>query len=454
MSSRCAPEGALKPTLSVFDVVAITVSGVTPASSVFVIAPFAIHQAGSGVFLAFVMAGLLALMFAFCYAELGRAHNSAGGEYVYAKRVFGGMAGYATFLTVLVMLLFIPPVLATGAATYLNNALGTGFDAQTVALVIVVCSYALGILNIKLNAWITGTCLLLEVGALLVIVFLGFGNASQPASILLQPQIVENGVLHLAPWALVIGAVGIGLFSYNGYGPAVLLAEDMKCKGQGVHKAVLWSLVLVVIIELVPLTALLIGAPSLGAMLASPDPIGYLLTSHGNETLSRVVSAGIFLSVFNAIVAIVIQIGRVVFSSGRDALWTPGINRLFTRIHPRWDSPWLATLFLAVPSAVLSFSSNLADLTSFSVLLIMLVYLIVALSALMSRVLLRDRAHPYRMPLWPLPALLAVLGAGYLLFNLFLDASLRDILVIVGLLALSVILYGTNGRFSPAFQKL
>ncbi|MGY4817426.1 APC family permease [Pseudomonas chlororaphis subsp. piscium] len=454
MSSPCAPQGALKPTLSVFDVVAITVSGVTPASSVFVIAPFAIHQAGSGVFLAFVMAGLLALMFAFCYAELGRAHNSAGGEYVYAKRVFGGMAGYATFLTVLVMLLFIPPVLATGAATYLNNALGTRFDSQTVALVIVICSYALGILNIKLNAWITGTCLLLEIAALLVIVFLGFGNASQPASILLQPQIVENGVLQLAPWALVIGAVGIGTFSYNGYGAAVLLAEDMKCKGLGVPKAVLWSLALVVIIELVPLTALLIGAPSLSAMLASPDPIGYLLTSHGNETLARVVSAGIFLSVFNAIVAIVIQIGRVMFSSGRDALWTPGINRLFTRIHPRWDSPWLATLFLAVPSAVLSFSSNLADLTSFSVLLIMLVYLIVALSALMSRVLLHNREHPYRMPLWPLPALLAVIGAGYLLFNLFLDASLRDIMVIVGLLALSVILYGTNGRFSPAFQKL
>ncbi|MBK5541244.1 APC family permease [Pseudomonas sp. TH05] len=454
MSSPAAPDGALKPTLSVFDVVAITVSGVTPASSVFVIAPFAIHQAGSGVFLAFVMAGLLALMFAFCYAELGRAHNSAGGEYVYAKRVFGGMAGYATFLTVLVMLLFIPPVLATGAATYLNNALGTQYDSQTVALVIVVCSYLLGILNIKLNAWITGTCLLLEIAALLVIVCLGFGNATQPLSILVHPQIVENGVLHMAPWALVIGAVGIGLFSYNGYGPAVLLAEDMKCQGRGVHKAVLWSLVLVVIIELVPLTALLIGAPSLTAMLASPDPIGYLLTSHGNETLSRVVSAGIFLSVFNAIVAIVIQIGRVVFSSGRDALWTPSINRLFTRIHPRWDSPWMATLFLAVPSAILSFSSNLADLTSFSVLLIMLVYLIVALCALLSRVLLRDREHPYRMPLWPLPALLAVLGAGYLLVSLFLEASLRDIMVIIGLLALSVILYGTNGRFSPAFQKL
>lgn len=47
-------------------------------------------------------------MFALCYAELGRAYSAAGGEYVFAKRVFGGMAGYATFLTVLAMLLFLP----------------------------------------------------------------------------------------------------------------------------------------------------------------------------------------------------------------------------------------------------------------------------------------------------------------------------------------------------------
>lgn len=454
MTESSAPDGALKPTLSVFDVVAITVSAVTPASSVFVIAPFAIQQAGSGVFLAFVIAAALALMFALCYAELGRAHNSAGGEYVYAKRVFGGAAGYVTFLTVLVMLLFIPPVLATGAATYLNNALGTGFDSQTVALVIVICSYALGVLNIKLNAWITGTCLLLEVAALLVIVFVGFGNPVQPVSVLLQPQIVDNGVLQLAPWALVFGAVGVGLFSYNGYGSAVFLAEDMKCGGKGIHKAVLWSLGLVVLIELVPITALLIGAPSLADMISSPDPIGYLLTSHSNETMSRLVSAGIFLSVFNAIVAIVIQISRVVFSSGRDELWTPSMNKLFTRIHPRWDSPWLATLFLAIPSALLSFNSNLADLTSFSVLLIILVYLIVALSALMSRVLLRDRSHPYRMPLWPIPAALALLGSAYLLLNLLLEASARDILIIIGVLALSVIFYYTSGRYSPAYQKL
>ncbi|WP_044870348.1 APC family permease [Pseudomonas sp. LFM046] len=446
--------GSLKPTLGTFDVVAITVSSVTPASSVFVIAPFAIQQAGNGAFLAFVLAAVLGLMFAWCYAELGRAHCSAGGEYVYAKRVFGGMPGYATFFAVMAMLLFVPPVLATGAATYLNVALGTSLDSQTVALAIVVASYTLGILNIKLNAWVTGICLLLEVAALLVIVALGFGNASQPASVLLHPQVVENGVLGTASLTLVFGAVGTALFSYNGFGGAVLMAEDMKCGGRGVPRAVLWSLLLVVAIELVPLTAILIGAPSLAELIASPDPIGYLLTRLGNETLSRLVAAGIFLSVFNAIIAIVIQSGRVIFSSGRDELWMPTLNRAFTRIHARWDSPWLATLSMAVPSALLSFSSNLEELTSFTVLLIVLVYLIVALCALFSRVLRRDVEHSYRMPLWPVPALAAATGAGYLLLNLALEASSQDLLIIFGLLAVSVILYCTYGKFSPAFQKL
>ncbi len=454
MSATSASNGALKKSLGVTDAVAITVSSITPASSLFVIAPFAIQGAGSGAFMSFALAGVLALMFAWCYAELGRAHNSAGGEYVYAKRVFGGLAGYCTFITVIVMLLFIPPVLATGAATYLNSALGTQFETTSTGLVIVVASYLLGILNIRVNAWITGVFLATEIIALAVIVMLGFANASQPVSVLITPQIVEGGLLSPASWTLVLGAMGTALFAYNGFGGAVLLSEDMKCGGRQVHRAVLWSLALVLGIELLPMAALLIGAPSLEALIASPDPIGYLLAAHGNPTLSKLIAAAIFLSVFNAIVAIVVQSSRVIFSSGRDELWTPALNRAFTRIHPRWDSPWLATLFLGVPSAALTFSSNLEELTSFTVLLLIAVYLIVGLAALFSRAVCADREHPYRMPLWPIPAVLAVAGSAALLLQLLLGASAHDIMIMVAMLAASVILYSAYGRFSPAFQQL
>ncbi|MFP3617359.1 APC family permease, partial [Paraburkholderia sp. SIMBA_050] len=70
---------------------------------------------------------------------------------------------------------FIPAVLASGAAPYLNNALGTHFGNQSVALTIVLLSYVLGMLNIKTNAWITGAFLVVEIGVLMLIAGLGFG---------------------------------------------------------------------------------------------------------------------------------------------------------------------------------------------------------------------------------------------------------------------------------------
>lgn len=88
-----APEHTFKGNLSVLDVVMITASGVTPASSIFVIAPLAIANAGSGAFLSFLIAACVAAAIALCYAELGAAHPSAGGEYSIIKRLFGTCAG-------------------------------------------------------------------------------------------------------------------------------------------------------------------------------------------------------------------------------------------------------------------------------------------------------------------------------------------------------------------------
>ncbi|MCG3102428.1 APC family permease, partial [Enterobacter sp. DRP3] len=100
-----------------------------------------------------------------------------------------------------------------------------------------------------------------------------------------------------------------------------------------------------------------------------------------NPAVSRVVSGGIFLSVFNAIIAIVITMGRLLYSSGRHALWSRTCNRAFSAIHPRLESPWLATIALAIPSAGLVFVSSLDELTAFTVDLLLLIYLVVGLAA-------------------------------------------------------------------------
>ena len=210
--------------------------------------------------------------------------------------MFGTLPGYLTFITVLSVSVFIPAVLASGAAPYLNNALGTHFSNQSVALTIVLLSYLLGMLNIKTNAWITGAFLVVEIGVLMLIAGLGFGSPHRGADALIAPVVASGNALVPATLAAIVPAIGTAIFCYNGFGSAAYLAEDLRGGNRNVAKAVIYSLVILVV-ELIPLTAIVLGAPSLTELTKSADPIGYVVRSLSNPAVSRVVSGGIFLSV-------------------------------------------------------------------------------------------------------------------------------------------------------------
>lgn len=434
------PEHKFKGNLSVLDVVMITASGVTPASSIFVIAPLAIASAGSGAFISFLIAAFIAATIALCYAELGAAHPSAGGEYSIIKRLFGTLCGLQTYLFILSAALFVPAVLATGAVPYLNTALGTQFDASTAGMITILIGGACAIFNIKANALLTGTFLVVEIAVLGLIAWLGFSNPHQSADILTAPVILNpEGGLSPVSVPLIVTMVGVALFSYNGYGAAVYMAEDMREQGKPMATAIMLTLVIVVLVELLPFTALLIGAPSLVEMAKQADPVGYVVSQLGGPTLARVASGAIYLSVFNAIIAIVAQFSRMMFSSGRDGFWLPQINRALKKIHPRFGTPWIATLLFGIPSALLAFCSNLGDLTSFTVILLLLVYIIMAIAALISRRRVHFH-HPYLMPLWPLPVVIALLGCLYVLWTILIASSLKDFIIIAGILCFGLVL--------------
>lgn len=434
-----ASEQKLSGKLSILDVVMITASGVTPASSIFVIAPLAIASAGSGAFISFLIAAIIALTIALCYAELGAAHPSAGGEYSIIKRLFGTLCGLQTYLFILSGALFTPAVLATGAVPYLNTALGTQFDASLTGMVTVFIGGAFAILNIKANALLTGTFLVIEVAILALIALLGFSNPHQSVDIFTSPVMLNaQGTLSPVSIPLIIAMVGTALFSYNGYGAAVYMAEDMREQGKAIAIAVILTLAVVVIVEMVPFTALLIGAPSLTEMASQADPVGYVVKQLGGPGLAQVVSGAIYLSVFNAIIAIVAQFSRVMFSSGRDNFWFPQLNRALKVIHPRFGTPWIATLLFGIPSALLAFYSNLEELTSFTVILLLLVYIIMAIAALISR--RRPFHHPYLMPLWPLPVLVALLCCLSVLWALLQTSSLKDFLIVATIVVFGFVL--------------
>ena len=70
----------LHRSLTAFDAVMITLSAISPASSVFIILPGVIALAGSGALLTQVLAAINVLCMAHVYAELSSANPQAGAE--------------------------------------------------------------------------------------------------------------------------------------------------------------------------------------------------------------------------------------------------------------------------------------------------------------------------------------------------------------------------------------
>ena len=323
--------------MKIFGVLLLTLSAVTPASSVFVIIPGVIQQAGSGAILSLLCAAAVSLCMAFVYAELASAWPLAGGEYAMAGRALGPFAGYVLMGANALAYTLVPPVLALGAATYLA-VIWPGAPAVPIAIGTIAVGTVLGILNIRLNAWVTGLFLLVEAIALLVVAALGFTHMVRPIGEVLAHPVMAGVGGALAPTPLI--AVGVtttvAIFAYNGYGAAVYFSEEMVGAPHRVARTIVLALLLTVAFEFIPTAAVLMGAPDLKQLMASANPFSDFVTQRGGRALGIAVNLAVALAILNAMIAILLVNARFYYSSGRDRAWAGPINVALTRLHGRF----------------------------------------------------------------------------------------------------------------------
>jgi len=315
--------------MKIIGVLLLTLSAITPASSVFVIIPGVVQQAGTGAIWSLLIAAGLSLTMCFVYAELASAWPLAGGEYAMAGQALGPFAGYVMMGCNAIAYTFVSPSLALGVAGYLG-AIWPGAPAVPIAVGIIVFSSLLCILNIRLNAWVTGAFLAVEVLAL----------------------------------------------------------------------------------------AAVLAAPDVTAFVKSQTPFGDIVSLLGGRTFGVVVSLGVALAIINAVIATLLVNARILYSSGRDGAWHTLVNDLFTRLHLKFDSPWVATLVAGAACAASCFIP-LHLLLVINGTGVTFIYLSLALAVIAGRLTGASAHAPYRMPLFPLApvvaivALLGVLAANW-----------------------------------------
>lgn len=395
------PPAPLVRRLGVLGVLLLTLSVTTPASSLFVIVPGMLQVAGTGAIWATLIAGVVCVATAYIYAELSSAWPVAGGEYVMAARTLGPLAGFVMLGINLFNNLLFLPVAGLGISSVLAGVL-PGLPAIPVAMLVVGLCALVAVLDIRINAWITGTFLLIEVAAIVFVAACGLAEAQRnPLDFLSSPVTAHGGALLPASFADIGVAASIAIFAFNGYGVAVYFGEEMHEAPRRIARAILCALAATLVLLGVPLIAALVGAADLPALLASPNPFGDLVAAVAGERAAGAVALAVALAIVNALIAWVLACARFFYGTARDRTWGAPLDRWLAAIHPRWASPWLGTLVVgAVGMALCLLPLRLLQVWSGAGLIA--IYAGVAAAALIGRRSGASGHAPYRAPLHPL----------------------------------------------------
>lgn len=373
----------------------------TPASSVFIIVPSVIQGVGGASAVAFVIAALVGIVVAACYAELSSAFPITGGEYAFVARTVGKSTGFALYLLNMVSGVLILGVIASGAAEYLG-VVWEGLSGRWVGVVVIVGTGLVALLGIKANAWVTGVFLVLELLALVVLAVLGFVHVEQPLSTLWTAQTAgPDGVLVGASAGLVVSYTSTAIFAYNGYGTAVYYAEETHRATATIGRAIMWSLAITVTAELVPLLAVLLGAPSMQGLVTAASPMTYFLQERGGPVVTTMVSLGIVIAIVNAVIAIMLQVARGLYSSARDRSWPDVVGKPLASVHPKLRTPMVATVVVAVVAAVVLWFVPFEVLLLGTASTLVVTYVLVGLAALLGRARGRTARAAFKMRGWP-----------------------------------------------------
>jgi amino acid transporter len=400
----------LKRSIGVVGGTLLTLSCVTPASTLFVVVPDLFGSLGTATALTIAIGSLLCIAVAFCYSELGTLIPSAGGEYAMVSTLAGRLAGWLVFVLSLLVVVIVPPVIAMGTADYLAPVVHLD-PAMTGAGVMLLATLA-GLLDLRANAWITGIFLVLEVVAAGVVAILGFAHSERGVGSLVSMQVAGSG--HHADTVtamMVVSGLAIALFVTQGFSTAVYLSEELEHPRRNVARTVLATLAISTVVILVPVVAITMGASDLTALTGGD--ISSMVTAWSNSAVGTFISLCVALAIINAGIVMVIQNSRVLFASARDKAWPEPVNNALSKLG-RFGSPWIATLVVGVPGALLCFV-NLDTLYGVTGVSVTGMYLLVAVAALLGRRGTHGKTPAWRMPLWPAMPILLIVVLGYIL---------------------------------------
>jgi amino acid transporter len=404
---------------------------------------------GPQAMLGWLVAVLIAIPDGMVWSELGAAMPGSGGSYVYLREAYGRetFGRLMAFLFIWQFILSGPLEIASG---YIGFARYTGYIWQGItSSQTMLVAAAVGIINIVLlYRRIT------SIGTITVSLWIG--------TLLTTLAVIVTGVMHFdagkafdfPPGAFNfslgflfgLGAASrIGVYDYLGYYDICYIGDEVKDPGWTIPRSIIISVVAVAVIYFAINLSIIGIVPWREFVPAGDHPqsgfvVSLMMEKIYGSTFATVFTAMVLWTAFGSVFALLLGYSRIPYAAALDGYFF----KVFGRLHPTKRFPYVALIVLGLMSIICSFFS--LDLVIDA--LISTRILIQFIGQVCALILLRKRApdmpRPYRMWLYPLPSIIALIGWIFI----FATTPWRVIVLGLGTLALGAILFLVWARYN------
>lgn len=369
------------------------------------------------VLLAWFLAGVISLMGAFCYAELGSRFPRAGGEYVYLKEAYG--EGVAFLYGWMRFWIGAPGSIAAygvGAATFFSAVIDLehlGVDRSSIAIGTILIFSAINCLSVKTSGGLQAFLTFLK-----IIIVAGFGF------VLFQGQAHWSSELKES----VGGASGFGaamlaaLWAYDGWNNMPMAAGEIKNPERNIPKALVTGMLLILFLYLLVNAAYFYALPAeeIANSYSKSHPQSLPVASRAAQVVLGnwavwILSLVFVVSALGSMTGSILTGARVPFAMAKDQLFFDFLSK----VHPTTRVPTTSVLIQGVIASLLAYSGTFDQLTDYVVFSSWIFYGLAAASIFKFRTK-KTPDNVYLVPFYPwVPGIFVVSSAGLLLNTLW-----------------------------------
>lgn len=354
----------------------------------------------SGVYapLAFLLASATAGLSAFSFAELSSRYPESAGEAAYVREGLGSQSlAMIVGLFVVTAGLISTSAIIIGFSGYLGEFVPWSPVVSRIAVVLLLG--ALVCWGVAVSVTLAAIITLIEIGVLVIIIFSGAGLIISDSGAAATVRPVADTSL----WISVVTGAVLAFYAFIGFEDIVNVAEETKNPTFVVPYAIVLTLVCTTILYVV-VAAIAISAVPIADLEKSDAPLS-LIFERASGFSGKPISAIAVIAVLNGALIQIIMASRVIYGLSRRKLLPAWLGA----IHPRTQTPVLATLICTGIVALLATSFPIEGLAGATSLVALTIFAIVNIALLRLKMTHQESAdQKFTVPHWvPLLGFLA-----------------------------------------------